>query len=181
MGNLTEYQIVIITLLFIFIFWIFAIISVIPFLVLKYLRKRYKLKEKYFSNWKLALYLFIITVSMAFYESYTAVFPNDSFYYEEFEYVTNRKIPGSEIKFKDSDYPDFHGDYSSKSIIELSQADFDKLLKDLQNDKTLIESKNDDKNILKVFERKIIGEEDRYLFIRFKKDGKTIVVNVDFT
>lgn len=182
MGGLNEYHTVVIILLFIFLFLIFSIVSIIPFFILKYIRKRYNLKEKYFSNSKIVLYLSIITTSFAFYESYTAVFPNDSFYYDEFEYVTNRKIPESaEIKFKDSSYPDFHGDYFSKSIIELSSKDYDKLLKKLQDDKTLIESTENNDGILKVFERKIPNEDDRYLFIRFLKDRKTIIVNVDFT
>jgi len=179
MGTTTEYNIVIITLLFIFLLLIFSIISIIPFLILKYIRERYSPKYKYFSNIKLGLYIFIIAASLAFQQSYTAVYPNDSFYYDEFEYVTNRKIPESaKIKFKDSSYPDFHGDYFSKSIIELSQPDYNKLLKGIQNDKTLIKSIEND---CKVFERRIIGEEDRYLFVRFLNDRKTIIVNVDFT
>lgn len=181
MTGLNEYHTVVIILLFIF-FLFFSIISLIPFFILKYIRKRYNLKEKYFSNSKLVLYILIITASIAFYESCTAVFPNNSFYYDEFEYVTNRKIPDSaEIKFKDSSYPDFHGDYFSKSIIELSSKYYDKLLKELEDDKTLIESTENDKNIFKVFERKIPNESDRCLFIRFLKDRKTIIVNADFT
>jgi len=130
----------------------------------------------------LLIYIFAISIIVAFYLSYTAVYPPNSFYYDEFEYVTNRKIPESaKIKFKSSSYPDFHGDYSSKSIIEISQPDYNKLLKELQNDKTIKESIENDSKVLKVFERRIIGEEDRYLFIRFLKDRKTIVVNVDFT
>lgn len=182
MENFNEYNIVIISLLFIFLLLIFSIISIIPFFILKYLRRKYNLKDKYFSNAKLGLYIFIICSSFAFYESYIAVYPTDSFYYDEFEYVTNQKIPESaEIKFKDSSYPDFHGDYFSKSIIELSPTDFNRLLKELQNDKTFIESKNDDKSILKIFERKIPNKSDIHLFIHFLKDRRTIVVNVDFT
>ncbi|TDX82778.1 hypothetical protein B0I22_2806 [Epilithonimonas xixisoli] len=127
----------------------------------------------------LVLYLFISSALLSFYFSYTAVYPPKSFYYNEFEYVTKQKIPKSaEIKFKSSSYPDFHGDYFSKSIIELSLSDYSKLLKELQNDNALKESIE---NGNKVFERKIIGEEDRHLFIHFLKDRKTIVVNVDFT
>ncbi len=182
MLDLNEYQIAIIVLLFIFLFLIFSIVSIIPFFILKHIRKRYNLKEKYFSNYKIVLYILITTISFAFYESYTAVIPNDSFYYNEFEYITNRKIPKSaEIKFKDSSYPDFHGDYFSKSIIELSPKDYAKLLEELQNGKILIETNENDKKILKTFERKIPNKSGKYLFIHFLKDGKTIILNVDFT
>jgi hypothetical protein len=74
-------------------------------------------------------YLLLISSGFSLYQSYIAVYQNHNFYYEEFEYVTNREIPKSaKINFKDSSYPDMHGDYFSKSIIELSPQDYSNLL-----------------------------------------------------
>ncbi|QIG88616.1 hypothetical protein G6R40_02575 [Chryseobacterium sp. POL2] len=182
MDTETKINIVIILIVFLIIFFICFWVCLLIFQLLKFLRNKLKLENKYLSNKSLKYYLLICSFIFSIYQSYTAVYPNDSFYYKEFEYVTNQKIPNSaKIINKKSSYPDFHGDYFSKSEIKLSEQDFNMLLEKLQNDKTLIETKPYKKNELRVFERKIKGESDRFLFIHFLNDNKTILVNVDFT
>ncbi|MBV7440721.1 hypothetical protein KRX57_04750 [Weeksellaceae bacterium TAE3-ERU29] len=123
------------------------------------------------------LYLSISSIGLSVYETYRAFYPADSFYFKEFEYVTNRKIPDSaEIKFKDSCYPDIHGKYFSKSVIELSENEFNKLLTELRNNKNLVESKTT--NYLSVFNNKEKSKSGT-LRIIFYKDRRTIEVYVD--
>ena len=70
----------------------------------------------------------VISFSLASLVSFfvvTAIWPLDSFYIEEFEYRSNLKLPKSaKILAKRSSYPDFHGDYYSMAIIQLSSIDF---------------------------------------------------------
>lgn len=182
MNNETESNILIISLLFFLILFICGLASLISYYFIIFLRDKLKWKWKYLSNKYLVIILTFSSISFSFYEAYIAVYPNDNFYFQEFEYVTNKKIPNSgKIILKESSYPDIHGDYFSKSIIELSEEDFMILIEKIENDKSMIQSDNDQINDFKVFERKIKGEEDRSLFIRFLNDHKRIVINVNFT
>jgi len=182
MDTELKYNIIIITFLFFFILTISTLFLAIVYFLLKFLKNKLKLNSKFLSKKYLIPFISIFLIIFSLYQSITAVYPNDSFYFDEFKYVTKREIPKSaKIKFKESSYPDFHGDYSSKSIIELSERDFNQLLKELENDKSLNEAEHFKENVLKVFERKIKGESDRFLFIYFLKDRKTIIVRVDFT
>ena len=62
------------------------------------------------------------------YSAITAVWPPDSFYIDEFEYRSGLTLPSSaSVIDKDSSYPDFHGDYFSKAVIQLDAKDFDTL------------------------------------------------------
>jgi len=155
------------------------VVSWLLYLVVTSYRDKLKWKSKYLNNKYLLLYLVTASVCISIYEAYTAVYPGDDFYFDEFKYVAGKDIPQSAIiKFKDSSYPDFHGDYFSKSIIELSGADYNKLLNELQTDKDLTENKDVAENELKIFRREIPGKEDQTLFITFLKDGKTIIVDI---
>lgn len=179
----TKINIVIIVILFLVLSLVFGIITAILFRIFKYFSRKFNWKLIDFSNKNTFRYLLIVSSIFSLYQAYKAVYPTDSFYYDEFEYVTNREIPKSaKIKFKASSYPGMQGDYFSKSIIELSPQDYSKLLFELENDKSLKGEKGIcDQQECKIFERKITGESDRFLFIKFLKDKKTIVVNVDFT
>jgi hypothetical protein len=66
--------------------------------------------------------------AFAGYHVYTAVYPPDSFYREEFEERTGIGMPVSaKIIYKNATYPDFHGDYASALLFEVSAEDFARL------------------------------------------------------
>ena len=132
--------------------------------------------------------LIALTVLIATYHTYTAFYPTDSFYYDEFKRVTLREIPKSaRIIEKEASYPDFHGDYSSECKIKLSKEDYLKLFNAIIKDKRF--GKVSQSGYLKIrnqyasliFERNEIGNEDCYLQISFLIDKETILVNVDQT
>jgi hypothetical protein len=126
------------------------------------------------------------------YSIYTAIYPTDEFYYEEFKTVTLREIPKSAVIVKKTaSYPDFHGDYVSASRVKLSNKDYNKLLKDIKGDKRLhkgeiigsaeldqIMGSSTNAQIVNVFNRSIPNEEDHYLSIIFLNDSQTIVVYI---
>lgn len=178
----TKINIIIIVILFLIISIVFGAFASILFHILKYISKKTGWKLNYFHNKNVLHYFLIFSTIFSLYTAYTAVYPTDSFYYDEFEYVTNRKIPKSaKIRFKDSSYPDIHGDYFSKSIFELSPQDYNKLLLELKSDRNLSETNDvSHEQDCKIFERKIPGKTDQFLFIKFLNDKKTIIVDVAF-
>ncbi|WP_354361500.1 hypothetical protein [Pedobacter sp. UYP30] len=129
------------------------------------------------------------------YSTYTAIYPTSSFYLSEFKEVTLREAPKSTtIIRKETSYPDFHGDYCSASLIELSKGDYLKLLNELSKDTRISKITQDDitmsEELIKVmgtikteqiidgFTRHIVNQEDQYLFIGFLADKKTIILNI---
>ncbi|RYY37724.1 MAG: hypothetical protein EOP46_01690 [Sphingobacteriaceae bacterium] len=71
---------------------------------------------------KVAVIIPSVVVVYLTYSIYTAIYPDDSFYHEEFKTVTLREIPQSaEIIKKDASYPDQHGEYCSVALIKLSK------------------------------------------------------------
>lgn len=140
-------------------------------------------------------YIIIIFLFSA-YQTFDAFSPSISFYEQEFKTVTLREIPKSaEFIEKTSSYPDFHGDYCSSSQIKLSNAEYEKLLHELNLDKRFIKggqvigsaefdkSLGDKKSekIIHNFIRQIEGKEDHYLFIGFYDDNETVFVNICVT
>jgi hypothetical protein len=79
---------------------------------------------------RLANYIFSALAIFIVYNIYTAIYPTDSFYKDEFEYCFKMKFPKSgEIIAKDASYPDLHGDYCMAFVSELSEKDY----KDLED------------------------------------------------
>lgn len=78
--------------------------------------------------WKKGPYGRVAAVALALFFGYTAfdaVFPSESFYREEFEHRTGLTLLASaRIVFKQSSYPDFHGDYAAEMLFEVSPEDF---------------------------------------------------------
>ncbi|MES2485265.1 MAG: hypothetical protein V4581_04860 [Bacteroidota bacterium] len=127
---------------------------------------------------------------------YRAAFPGDDFFASEFKDVTLRDLPDS-AKIVDSEatYPDFHGDYQSKSTIKLSSSDFNRLKNELMADSRISkpgENKYPDefiyiprqaihKDAEMYFFRQEPGESDWHLTIEFSRDGKTVYVYVVVT
>ncbi len=122
----------------IFIFFLFAIAvvflatiialpTVIAFFINRWLTKK---GIKY-----AGLFLLVIAPVWTAYEVYTAIYPTDSFYKDEFEYNTGLNFPNSgEILTKDASYPDLHGDYSATALFKTDQNDFNLILKSIQED-----------------------------------------------
>lgn len=129
------------------------------------------------------------------YSVYTAIYPTDDFYYEEFKRVTLRDVPESAIILrKDASYP-FMSDYCSASLIKVSTHDYLELLKGLENDEK-IESLNkitgseqldfvmeniNRKQIIHKFTRKVHQQSDHHYYIYFLDDNKTIIISLCIT
>lgn len=113
-------------------------ILIIPILICVFSFKRAKKKKI------LAYRPIVPLVIIAFlgYETYTAIYPTDNFYFAEFKSVTLMNIPKSaKIIKKDASYPDFHGDYCSASLIKLSQQEYTDLLDQISKNKQLKKEK----------------------------------------
>jgi energy-coupling factor transporter transmembrane protein EcfT len=141
----------------------------------------------------IGIVLLIIAPLWTVYSVYTAIYPTDSFYLEEFKEVTLRKAPKTaKVISKTASYPDFHGDYCSASLIKLSKNDYIDLIKELSYDIRLqkdgfpIGSSELDKVLENIkpeqirlgFTRQIPEEEDHYLYIGFLDDQQTIIVYI---
>lgn len=119
---------------------VFVLIMIsLPTLIAYSFYRWFSKKKKYLKV--IGISLLIIAPIWTIYEIYTAVYPTDSFYFEEFEDVTLREIPASaKIIRKTASYPDFHGDYASVSLIKLSSKDYNFLLNELNNDRRIIKN-----------------------------------------
>jgi len=59
---------------------------------------------------------------------YTAVYPSEDFYRQDFQEVTGMELPEQvEFKYKSATYPDHFGDYTSVSIIKVGKDFYNKL------------------------------------------------------
>ncbi|MEQ8241148.1 MAG: hypothetical protein RIA69_18180 [Cyclobacteriaceae bacterium] len=142
--------------------------------------------------------LTIITAFSAYfvYSAYTAIYPTDEFYLDEFKEVTLREAPEStQVTAKIASYPDFHGDYCSASMFTLDEHDYEQLLTELQNDERLsvedrISGSQELDQVLtseqaeKIdfgFIRNRPSEIDHYRYIGFLNDGRTIVIHLCVT
>lgn len=171
-----------IILLIILVLTIISLPTFISYLIYKFLRR---------TKIKLVGLVFVIIVPITtLYFLYTAVYPNDNFFFHEYLKVTLREVPKSAtIIKKTASYPDFHGDYISVCKIELSKFDYLKLYKSFTHDKQfetlgkLVGSKefNDivgknEKLIKQTFFRKIPDQEQHHYSISFLHDDKTVII-----
>lgn len=77
---------------------------------------------------KLAFLLPTLIIGTVTFFIYTAFYPRDSFYEDDFTTHTGIKLPSSaDILDKAATYPDFNGDYWSAAIIQLDESDYRKL------------------------------------------------------
>lgn len=75
----------------------------------------------------IGLVLLSVIAVIAF-ELYTAYYPLDSFFKNDFLTVTGIDFPVSgNFKFKEASVPDIHGDYTSCAVIEVSESDYEAL------------------------------------------------------
>jgi hypothetical protein len=113
---------------------IFIVIIVLPFIWLLVKLANWFIKKGY----KKATYIALCIIGLfVVYSIYTAIYPPDRFYIEDFEYYTELKFPpSSKILKKNADYPDQHGKYTSIAVVQLSKSDYKNLLLKVATDTT---------------------------------------------
>lgn len=166
---------------------VFVVVLSIPSLLLYFLyrwlaRKGYK--------W-VGIIVILSSIAFLFFNIYTAIYPLDSFYFDDFKKIASREIPNSaSIIEKTASYPDFHGKYISCSLIKLSKLDYAKLLDEFNTDKSLVKDpnivysdefdevmkSNNTKDIKSAFARNSNGHADQRSYIGFLNDKETIIV-----
>jgi hypothetical protein len=115
------------SLYFLVLIIIIAIIAVLIFLFKQLSGKGHK---------KAAFIVTGVLLACVIYCVYFGVYPDDSFYFEDFKKITLSDVPSSaKIIAKDASYPDQHGDYISVALIRLSRRDYNILLTKITHDK----------------------------------------------
>lgn len=128
-------------------------------------------------------FLFLFTLT------YMGVFPDESFYIDEFKRNTGIELPNSaNIIKKDATYPDQHGAYWSGAIIELDKSDFKKLKVDISKLATFqIDTTSQKIGISQSY--KVLADDiletdldivfyninEQWFKLAFLKDGRTII------
>ena len=163
-----------------------ALIASIPvFLSIVFYRWFSKLGYRY-----VAIVVLLCGYSYLCYSIYTAIYPTDDFYFQEFQTVTLRKVPKSAVIVKKTaSYPDFHGDYCSVSLMKLSNEEYSNLLNQIKLDKRfhpeeLLGSSELDEVVGKalvhelttIYSCKNFKKGENYSAIIFCKDKRSIVV-----
>ena len=127
-------------------------------------------------------------------QTYTAMYPDDSFYLVEYQTVTGRLAPSSsKVIEKHATYPDFHGDYCSFSRISLPASSYVSLMSDLSKDGRFDQNSHEfvstgftkDKplpniNVVSTFTRNDT-ESDHHYSILFLAEGNLVEVHLCVT
>ena len=169
-----------------------VIILLIPVIVLAaicWLIYRIALK---FNHPKLGIAISAGLIAFIFFNVYTAIYPDDSFYFDDYKEITLRNAPKSaSIIRKSASYPDQHGDYTSVSLMDLSALDYESLLSSIRSDPKFhitnqniliseeyeyVMQKHKYDKMKYSFIRPVKGQEDHYYYIGFLKDKHTILV-----
>lgn len=115
--------------------------------------------------------------------TWRAVYPGDARYLEEFTAVSLRPPPDSaRVVERSASYPDLRGDSCSYSKIEMSRADYARLLSELEADKRLragtlaAEGLRSPNRIS--FTHVLPGVDDQRLSLLFLGDGRNVEVNI---
>jgi len=171
--------------LIIFFVLIIGIPTGLSILILRFIKRR-----NYDKRLRLIALIPILTIG---YFIYTAFFPTDSFYKEDFKEVTGIDFPESgEIVYKSATYPDQFGDYGSTSIVKVNKEFYENLegqLKtkgltdnsakkedDLRGPFDLVEIKKEigKKGIEKAFSMTVDG--GVFYYVGFLSDKETLIV-----
>lgn len=172
-----------------FVFVILSIISLVVlgissiiYLLIRGLVERFRSDSRYLTPKWIKFYIFLLVFAFLGYQIYTAIYPTESFYREEYLRLTEREFPKSaKIIYKDTSYPDHFGKYYSVSHIEVSEEDFHQLLNDIENDKDFSWTRPNEPDQPKSFFKKRIKNSKRGKgYLTFLKDKKTIVCYLDF-
>lgn len=155
----------------------------LSFLILRVIKK-----GNYDKRLRLIALLPILTIG---YFIYTAFFPTESFYKEDFKEVTGVDFPeNGEIIYKSATYPDQFGDYGSTSIVKVDKEFYDGLeahlkekgLEDNVNseedsgpfDSATISKKIGKRKIEKSFSMMVDG--GIFYYVGFVSDKETLIV-----
>jgi hypothetical protein len=137
---------------------------------------------------RIGIFLPIGTIITVGYFIFTAFYPTESFYKDEFKEFVGLKLSNeAKIVAKKASYPDLHGDYCSAALIVLPTNEYNMILNYIKNDKNMNDSSeigSDEysyvfnKCSMKKFIYKISKKvKDTYFFIGFFDDNKTIVIH----
>ncbi|MBW7870721.1 MAG: hypothetical protein H3C39_06630 [Flavobacteriia bacterium] len=117
--------------MFFLLFGLFLLLLILVPIGIAYLIFRFLSKKGYK---KIGLIVLFSVIVGMIYIIYTAIYPTDSFYKDEFENFTEIEFPKSaKIVWKDSSYPDIHGDYQAGMIFIADSADYENLLNRIKN------------------------------------------------
>lgn len=159
--------------------FIIGVPVLLSFLIYKLL-KRKDVKPK----WRLLAFLPILIVG---YFVFDAFYPSADFYKVDFKEVTGTELPKNyKFEFKTAGYPDQHGDYTSVSIIYVGAGFYNRLQSYLTKNGL---SENGEKmgciemnkakqklNGLKIEREFSKEEQDRFYYVAFLSDKKTVLV-----
>lgn len=176
-------------IIFLFILFVSGLFSIIGYNIFLFLFKKVKRLDSIDDSFKRSTKIIFVTLTICYslFETYTAFYPLDSFYFSEFERVTQRvPKPTYNIISKTSDYPDFHGDYSSSCLITMTNEDYIELFNQILKDKRFervdyLNYKIKGLKTTMAFRRPEYGENDENYVIIFLSDRRTIEINVDIT
>ncbi len=168
-------------LLLILAFFLLIGISIgLSYLIYRFIKKR---------NYDKRLRLIALTpILIMTYLIYSAIYPNEKFYREDFVEVTGIELPEEvEFKYKSATYPDHFGDYTSISIIKVDKDFYKNLPNTLtQNGQKETGQKFHTPEFDKALEHKDNLEIDKeftkeegggvYYYVGFLTDYETIIV-----
>ena len=151
----------------------------------------YKLARKWLKR-SIAIAIASIIPLFCIYETYFAIFPDDSFYRGEFKLITGMECPRSAKFFsKDASYPLWQGEYSSCALIEFSPDDYLSILDTIKKDSLFSEGRDwgspekvkvtKGHNQGKIVYGATYNENDNLRYIGFYEDGKTIIIHFSKT
>jgi hypothetical protein len=149
-------------------------LSFILYLVIK--------KKSRNKNLRLIALLPIVIVAIL---AYTALYPNEAFYLEEFERTIGEPLPENvSFTYKTATYPDLHGDYTSIAVINVGNNFYQSIpeilaKKGFEINGELLGSKEysnalKQENPLEISEEYILKEDDKYSRVGMFNDGQTI-------
>jgi energy-coupling factor transporter transmembrane protein EcfT len=164
---------------------IFVVIIGVP-IVISYFIYRWLRKTEFK---KYAFIFPIIILGTLIFFIYTAFYPTDSFYREDFESNTNLKLPDTaEILAKDASYPDQFGDYWSSAVIQLNEDEYLNLQLELSKSRNFaIDTTNQKIGITKEYNKlteniseneiEIVyfNKNEQWFKVAFLKDKKRII------
>ncbi|SDY11738.1 hypothetical protein SAMN05444411_1292 [Lutibacter oricola] len=130
----------------------------------------------------------LIPILIVGYFIYDSIYPSSDFYKVDFKEVTNMEFPVSgQIKYKSASFPDHFGDYSSSFLAEFENNDLDRIENQLKeygfekrenkvgcNELDYIERKKDRMEYSRQYVKE--PENDRYYFVGFLNDHKSVIV-----
>ncbi|RPD45391.1 hypothetical protein DNI29_18590 [Hymenobacter sediminis] len=180
-----------IVLLILFTFTLILLLPLgIAWAIYRWLHKRVSLRAaRYFLVLPSTLLLLLA------YFVYTAFYPTDDFYEQEYVRVTSLPVPASvRVVAKDASYPDQHGDYAACARFEVSSEEYESVLlsvsadrhftsTNFQSDSSFIGSESfsiatkgiHPADYYRTFSKGVV-QENAYQFIGFLKDHRTVIV-----